>query len=172
MKIGVEIPSDKHIVTTVLVLCCVALFLLTSGRNSEYIRVSWIFLLGVPYALYRSFVVSRHYTIDANGITAHYWGTFHLHRPWDYFGDVGVYPVYHEIECVISYIVFSKKKWAKWNQTRWALRFELFPVSSFYILYTPERFEQIKAYCPRATYCADIVWMKNICACDYAKSEK
>lgn len=172
MKIGVEIPSDKHVVTTFLVLCCVALFFLTSGPNFENIPVSMIFLLGALYALYRSFIVSRHYTINDAGVTAHYWGIYHLYRSWDYFGDVGAYPVYHETEGVMSFIVFSKKKWAKWNRTKWALRFEFFPFSSFYILYSPERLEQIKTYYPKATYCADAAWLKNICAYNYINSGK
>ena len=126
-----------------------------SGRNFEYIYASWVFLPSVIYVLYRSFVVSRHYTIDETGITAHYWGIYHLHRSWDYFGDVGVYTVLHEIEGVILLVVLSKKQWAKYNQTRFTWRFELFPFSIFYIVHTPERFEEIKKFCPKITYRTD-----------------
>lgn len=156
MKIGVDIPTDRHGWTALIIIILVVIFLIAVGENSVDPAQGWVYLLlGVPYVLYNSFVTSRHYTIDETGITAHYWGIYHLHRSWDYFGDVGVYTVHHPAESHILLIVFSKKQFAKYNRMRFLSRFELFPFSTFYIVYTPERFEEIKKLCPKITYRTD-----------------
>ena len=115
MKIGVDIPTEKNIFTFSVILLIIGSCFLRAGPNFENLNTSWIILLCIPYFLYYSFVRSRKYTVDDSGITAHYWGIFHLHRTWDYFGDVGVFLIHHGTYSDLSYIICSKKQWQMKN---------------------------------------------------------
>lgn len=155
MKIGVDIPTDKNVFTFATILIIVFLYLLNAGQNFENLDTSWIILLCIPYLLYHSIVRTRKYTVDFSGITAHYWDIIHVHRTWEYFSDIGVFLVYHGIYSDLSLIICSKKQWPKEDKICRFEKFELFPFSAFYMVYTPERFEEFAKFCPKITYFAD-----------------
>ncbi len=116
--------------------------------------------------------MGRRYTIDATGITAHHWGIYHLHHPWDYFNYAGVYCVRVGKTDRDFMIVCSKDEWCKRNKTKHYIWMLGRPFSLVHMRYTPERFDEIKKYCPHLDYCDDVRRIREFYRAELAQRQK